>query len=114
MDERINKWLIDICNAIDEIEAFKSNQTKTLVDYENNLILKRAVERNLEIIGEAMNRIITRDPSYLTKISEARNIVGLRNLIIHNYDGVSDQNIWSILIEHLPALKKEVDTLLNQ
>ena len=114
MDERINKWLIDICNAIDEIDAFKSNQTKTLFDYENNLILKRAVERNLEIIGEAMNRIITRDPSYLTKISEARNIVGLRNLIIHNYDGVSDQNIWSILIEHLPVLKKEIDTLLNQ
>ena len=74
-------------------------------------MLKRAVERNLEIIGEAIHRIITRDSSYNEKISNARSIVGLRNQVIHAYDNISDENIWSILINHLPKLKAEVEAL---
>lgn len=76
-------------------------------------MLKRAVERNLEIIGEAVNRIITRDHSFVGKISNAKAIIGLRNQVIHAYDNISDENIWSILINHLPKLKLEVNELIK-
>ncbi len=76
-------------------------------------MLKRAVERDLEIIGEAVNRIIKQDSNYIDQISNAKAIVGLRNQVIHAYDNISDENIWSILINHLPKLKTEIDTLIN-
>jgi uncharacterized protein with HEPN domain len=113
MDERIRKWLVDILIAIEEIESFLLDSPKLFSQYQKNQMLKRAIERNLEIIGEAMNRIVTNDSSFLEKIKEARNIVGLRNQIIHAYDSISDENIWSILINHLPELKVEVNMLLK-
>jgi uncharacterized protein with HEPN domain len=113
MDERIEKWLYDIRSAIDEIESFFEGKLKSYDDYKQNVQLKRAVERNLEIIGEAMNRILERDATYLDKIKEARSIVGLRNQIIHSYDTISDENIWSILINHLPKLKIDINGLLS-
>jgi uncharacterized protein with HEPN domain len=73
-------------------------------------MLKRAIERNLEIIGEATNRILARNPEI--EITNARKIVNLRNFIIHSYDSVSDENIWAIVINNLPELKKEIDNLL--
>jgi uncharacterized protein with HEPN domain len=100
--------------CIDEIESFFNEEEKDFFKYRNNLMLKRAVERNLEIIGEAINRIITRDNSFNEKISNAKAIIGLRNQVIHAYDNVSDENIWSILINHLPKLKLEVDTLIKE
>jgi uncharacterized protein with HEPN domain len=112
MDERILKWLYDIKMCIEEIDSFFIEEKKDFFKYKNNLMLKRAVERNLEIIGEAVNRIITRDNSFTKKINNSKAIIGLRNQVIHAYDNISDENIWSILISHLPKLKLEVDTLI--
>ena len=111
MDERIEKWLLDIKIAIDEIEGFFEGQPKTFQVFSSNLLLRRAVERNLEIIGEAMNRILLRDPDF--PIDNARRIVGLRNQIIHAYDTISDENIWAILINHLPKLKSEIENIIS-
>ena len=111
MDERVEKWLYDIQFSIEEIESFFENTEKTFAGFKQNLILKRAIERNLEIIGEAINRILTRQPDI--EISNARKIVNLRNLVIHSYDSISDEIIWSIVINNLPALKIEVLKLLN-
>lgn len=113
MDERILKWLYDVKMAIDEINEFFHNEEKDFSKYRENLMLKRAVERNLEIIGEAINRIISRDHSYTEKITNAKSIIGLRNLVIHAYDAISDENIWSILTNHLPKLKIEIDHLIK-
>ncbi len=77
--------------------------------YRKNLMLKRAVERNLEIIGEAINRIIKHDPNFEEKITNAKAIVSLRNQVIHAYDNISDENIWAILTKHLPKLKSEIE-----
>jgi uncharacterized protein with HEPN domain len=77
-------------------------------------MLKRAFERNLEIIGEAMNRIITRDSSFENKITNSKSIIGLRNQVIHSYDNISDENIWSILITHLPILKVEIEIMISE
>ncbi len=113
MDERILKWLYDIKISIDEIHSFFEGEKMNFFDYKKNIMLKRAVERNLEIIGEAVNRILKRDSKYETKISEAKAIIGLRNQVIHAYDNISDENIWSILINHLPKLEQEIKQLIE-
>lgn len=113
MDQRILKWLYDIKLSIEEIESFFENRDDNFFEYRKNIMLKRAVERNLEIIGEAVNRILKRDESFSDKISEAKSIIGLRNQVIHAYDNISDENIWSILINHLPKLKNEINVLIE-
>ncbi len=80
--------------------------------YQNDLKTKRAVERNIEIIGEAMSRI--RKENSKIEISNSRKIVDVRNRIIHGYDSVSDDVIWGIVIRNLPVLQKEVEILLNE
>ena len=114
MDERIEKWLYDIKTAIDEINSYFESQEKDFLQYRSNVMLKRAIERDLEIIGEAINRIITRDSSFIDKISDSKAIIGLRNQVIHAYDSISDENIWAILINHLPKLKTEIDALIDK
>jgi uncharacterized protein with HEPN domain len=113
MDEKILKWLFDIRFCIEEIDSFFINQEKDFFKYKNNTMLKRAIERNLEIIGEATNRIITRDITYADNISNSRAIIGLRNQVIHAYDNISDENIWSILTNHLPKLSQEINSLID-
>ena len=111
MDEKILKSLYDIKLSIEEIDLFLSNEEKSFFNYSKNQLLKRGVERNLEIIGEAMNRILKQDPNF--SIVNARRIIGLRNQIIHAYDTISDEIIWSIVINHIPLLKKEIELNIN-
>jgi uncharacterized protein with HEPN domain len=74
-------------------------------------MLQDAVERNLAIIGEAINRMLKLKPDI--NISKARRIVDARNIIIHSYDSLDNTQIWAIIINHLPLLKKEVEALLK-
>ena len=112
MDNDIKAWLYDILNAIMEIESFFDDSTKEFAKYQNDLRTKRAVERNIEIIGEVLSRILKRDETIL--ISNSRKIVDTRNRIIHGYDSVSDDVIWGILIRHLPTLQIEIQDLLGE
>lgn len=73
MDERIEKWLYDVQHAIEEIDAYFDNNPKTYHHYSSNTILKRAIERNLEIIGETINRILKTDPEF--PLTNAKRIV---------------------------------------
>lgn len=114
MDERILKWLYDIQFALEEIESYFEGIEKDFSKYQKNIMLKRAIERDLEIIGEAVNRILKRDSDFEKLISNAKAIIGLRNQVIHAYDNVSDENIWSIVINHIPNLKKEVEILISE
>ncbi|MEO5645754.1 MAG: HepT-like ribonuclease domain-containing protein [Bacteroidia bacterium] len=114
MDERIEKWLVDILSAMDEIESFtKTTEPRSFGLYKNNLIVKRAVERNLEIIGEAMNRIIKAEFAISEYVPESKSIINLRNHIIHAYDNISDEIIYSIVTAHLPKLRVQIEELLN-
>ena len=74
-------------------------------------MVKRAVERNIEIIGEAVNRILNQYPTIA--ITNARKIVDTRNRISHGYDSVSDDIIWAIVIRDLPILQSEFEILLQ-
>ncbi len=111
MDERILKWLYDIQGAIIEIENYFDEFPKDFNRYKTNILLKRAIERDLEIIGEAINRILKRDPEF--PIKNAKRIIGLRNQIIHAYDNISDENIWAIISKHLPLLKNEINKMIE-
>jgi uncharacterized protein with HEPN domain len=111
MDNDIKAWLYDILNAIMEIESFFNESSKEFSKYQSDLRTKRAVERNVEIIGEALSRILKRDETIV--ISNSRKIVDTRNRIIHGYDSVSDDVIWGIVIRHLPILQTEIQELLG-
>lgn len=112
MDDLKKKHLQDILIAIEEIESFFGNEPKQFEDFYSNLCLRRAIERNIEIIGEAMNRILKTDKNIA--ITNARKIVDARNYIIHGYDSLSADILWSMVINHLPKLKNEVTTLLGR
>jgi uncharacterized protein with HEPN domain len=112
MDTDIKVWLYDILNAIIEIDSFFINVPKEFATYKNDLRTRRAVERNIEIIGEALNRIISKEPQI--QISNSRKIVDTRNRIIHGYDSVSDEIIWGIVITHIPLLQSEVRVLIGE
>ncbi len=112
MNDIIKTWLYDILSSINEIESYFIETPKIFEIYQNDLRTKRAVERNIEIIGEAMSRI--RKENSEIEISNSRKIVDVRNRIIHGYDSVSDDVIWGIVIKNLPVLQKEVEILLNE
>ena len=110
MEDEIKTWLSDIKQAITEINEFLPDK-KDFLQFQKDLKTKRAIERNVEIIGEAANRIFKQQPDI--KITDIKKIVVTRNRIIHGYDTVSDDIIWSIVVKHLPKLEEEVTYLLQ-
>ncbi len=112
MEIEIRTWLYDIIKSIDEIDSFFLDTPKSFITFQKDVKTRRAIERNLEIIGEALNRILTKQPEI--QISNSRKIVDTRNRIIHGYDNVSDEIIWSIIIKYIPILKNEIQLLLNK
>lgn len=110
MEGEIKTWLEDVRRAIDEIESFLPEK-RNFVAFQNDLKGKRAVERNLEIIGEAVQRILKLQPGF--PITKARKIVDTRNRISHGYDSVSDDIVWAIVMRDMVLLKAEVKDLLG-
>ena len=110
MDIKIKTWLFDIKQSIEEIFLFLGDGRDFSV-YKADLKTKKAIERNLEIIGEAVNRILKEDSTF--ELKNAKNIIGTRNRIIHSYDNISDEVIWTIVCRELPDLKIQVEELLN-
>ncbi len=111
MDHEIKTWLYDVLQSINEIDSYYIDKPRKFADYLLDLKTKRAVERNIEIIGEAINRILKKDKDF--NIDNAQKIIGTRNRIVHGYDKISDDLIWSIVINNLPKLKEEVQDLLK-
>ncbi len=109
METDIKVWLSDIDQAINEIEDFLPVE-KNFYKFQKDIKAKRAIERNIEIIGEAVKRILNAQPDIV--ISNARKIVDTRNRIAHGYDSVSEDIIWSIVVKDVPLLKKEIHILL--
>lgn len=106
MDNKTNAWLEDILRSIDEIFEFLPEK-RDFHEFQKDLKTKKAVERNIEIIGEAVNRIIKNKDTDL-EIQNANQIIGTRNRIAHEYDNISDEVIWTIIVRELPKLKAEI------
>ena len=101
MKPDINAWLEDIQTSIEEIFNFVPSE-QNYSDFEKDLKTRKAVERNIEIIGEALNRILKVDPDI--SITDSRKIVDTRNRIIHGYDSVTSDILWLIIKKSLPIL----------
>jgi uncharacterized protein with HEPN domain len=112
MDEYIKKHLVDILNATIEVESFFADTPKLFQNFQNDMLRQRAVERNVEIMGEAINRILKVDPMF--ELPKAKAIVNTRNRVIHGYDSVTTEFLWSLIINHIPALKKDIEELLTK
>lgn len=110
MDPEIVSRLADIKQAINEINAFLPDK-KDFLKFQKDIKTKRAIERNIEIIGEAVNRILKVNPDY--PITNARKIVDTRNRISHGYDSVSEDIIWAIVLREIPNLDTEISKLLS-
>ena len=110
MDINIQSCLLDIQQSIEEIFEFLGDR-RDFIAYQKDIKTKKAVERNLEIIGEAVSRILKIDDNF--PLENSKNIIGTRNRIIHSYDNISDEVIWTIVSRELPKLKLEVDKLIE-
>jgi uncharacterized protein with HEPN domain len=110
MKREIKKCLFDINTSIDSIYDYLGGD-RNFFEYQKDKLLRRGIEREIEIIGEAMNRILRIDPDF--KIENSRQIIDTRNWVIHGYDKVDDVIIWGIISTHLPKLKKEIEDYLR-
>jgi uncharacterized protein with HEPN domain len=109
MNPKSLKYILDIESIIAELELIKSRVNNNFNLFQDDFVIKRASERDLEIIGEAINKLVKLEPNI--NISGTKNIIGLRNLIIHSYDSVEDEIIWGIIQKDIPILKAEIEQL---
>lgn len=100
----------DIQTSINSINDYLGEK-RDLFEYQNNKLLRRGIEREIEIIGEAMNKILKISPEI--NFENARKVVDTRNWVIHGYDKVDDVIIWGIVVNHLPKLQKEIEKYLT-
>lgn len=106
----IDKYLLDILNCVERINLFLGEK-KDFIEFQKNLVVRQAIERNFEIMGEASRRILDINPDF--NLPNIKQIMGLRNRIIHAYDSIDDSAIWVIVVNHLPLLEKQVKELLK-
>lgn len=109
-DQRAYLW--DVLNSIDLIQQFIG--TRTLSDYSQDPMLRAAVERQFEIVGEALAQLSRRFPNIGSRISRCSEIIAFRNRLIHGYSFVADAVVWGVIETSLPILRAEVAALLAE
>lgn len=109
MQPKLLKYILDIESVIEEIESIKQKTQNDFNNFSDDIILQRAVERDLEIIGEAIRKIIEINPNI--QITASKNIIGLRNIISHAYDSVEPEMLWGIIQKNIPVLADEIRNL---
>ena len=110
MDETVLKYLEDVRMACEDVEQFFADYPQRFDVFTNARLMISAVERKVEIMGEAINRILKIEPDFV--IPNARAIIATRNRIIHSYEKVETEFLWSLVIRHIPSLKKDVDEII--
>lgn len=111
MDRMLQKYLTDILSSILEIESFMEERPREYATFCNDTLFRRGVERNIEIMGEAMNKVLKINPDI--PVTAARKVVDTRNFVIHSYDSLKPDILWGIVINHMPLLKSEIESLLH-
>jgi len=106
------KYLHDIRQAAELIANFTAG--KTLADYEGDALLRSAVERQFEIIGEALAQLARLDQAVAARITDHRRIIAFRNILIHGYAEIDNRIVWDIIESKLPMLRGEVSALLEE
>ena len=111
MNENLNKFIQDILTAIHEIDQATLERGKEYEIFLSDIVFRKFVERNIEIMGEAMNRILKISPDI--NVTSARKIVDIRNYVIHAYDSLKPDILWAIVVNHLPRLKRELESIIS-
>lgn len=104
--KEILKYILDIESVIDELDQIITMHNVDYNIFSSSFMAIRAVERDLMIIGEAINKILKSEPEI--NISSAKHIIGLRNMIVHAYDSIDPTTLWRILMKDIPILKKDI------
>lgn len=112
MDEFIQKYLQDVLLACEEVEKFFLNYPNRFDVFDNDQLMIRAVERSVEIIGEAVNRILKRDPDF--NLRNARAIVQTRNRFIHSCEKIENEFLWGLVKRNIPELKKDIERIIAE
>jgi uncharacterized protein with HEPN domain len=114
MDSYVRDLLSDIVRSIDEIHEFSNGLTvEDFKLYLSNKMMRRAIERDLIIIGEAMHDIVKVDHTRVMRIKNSRRVIELRNDVVHSYDDLANEKIWQFIWTELPYLRKEVSHILD-
>jgi len=111
MNDQTRKLLFDVLDSGNAIQQWCARRSYD--DYLSDRQFRRAVEREFEIIGEALNRLSEENAAIAAQIPELPRIVAFRNRIIHGYDSVDDATVWGVIEKHLPALINHAETLLK-
>jgi len=106
------KLLEDIRRAAELITRFVED--KHLADYAADPLLRSGVERQFEIIGEALNRLTRTEEAVAERITHSSRIIAFRNILIHGYDLVDHGVVWDVIETHLPLLRRQVQALLAE
>jgi len=106
------KCLIGVKSSCEEVESFFAGKPKLFEEFCKDTMKIRAVERNVEIMGEAINRILKINPEF--DLPNAKAIIQTRNRVIHGYDSVTREFLWGLVIRHIPYLLTDVDRKLNE
>lgn len=109
MQPKVLKYLLDIESIVSEIEEIKTRIGNDFTVFRQDIIVQRAIERDLEIIGEAVRKLMEAVPDI--QISHSKKIIGLRNIISHAYDSIEPELIWGIIQRDIPLLSDEVQRL---
>lgn len=112
MDEYILKHLQDIINAISDVERIFEGYPMRFEVFEKDDLRRWAVERKTEIMGEAMTRIRKHNPEFV--IPNGHGVIATRNRLIHSYEYVEPSFLWSLVIRHIPQLKKDILRLIEE
>jgi uncharacterized protein with HEPN domain len=110
MQPQSPKLLEDIRDAAAFIREVANG--KSLADYDGDRVLRQAIERNFEIIGEAIKRLAKHDAETAARIDHYRQIISFRNVLIHGYDLVDHELVWSTIESQIPTLLRDVEALL--
>ena len=111
MQLEAKKCLEDVRQAAELILQFTAG--KSFDDYDSDALLRSGVERQFEIIGEAVNRLSKIDPTIATGLPDAPRIVAFRNILIHGYDIIDNHVVWDVIQFNLVPLHAHVTSLLS-
>jgi len=111
MPRKSGKWIDDMRRSGRLILEYTAN--RDLASYHSDSMLRAAVERHFEIIGEALKRIAALEPQTAGRISDYQQIISFRNALIHGYDLVDDELVWEAITVELPKLLRELDAIAD-
>jgi uncharacterized protein with HEPN domain len=111
MKDKARKYLLDVRRACELVAQFVAG--KSLAEYSRDPLVKSAVERQFEIIGEALNRLLRAESELENSVTAAKRVIAFRNYLIHGYSDISDDIVWGIIESNLPILRQEVERILS-